>query len=69
MEEYSNLKMTMENRKQAIEAVEIIKNLASKRTPESPNELIHYLADVKIKKNMVIVDNSCIIHHRTSSEA
>ena len=36
MESYTNLKMTMENKSQAIKAAEMIAEIAAKRTPESP---------------------------------
>ena len=62
METYNNLKMTMENRAQAIEAAKIIAELASRRTPESPNELKNFVACIEVKRNKVIVDGSCSLH-------
>ena len=59
METYNNLRMTMENRAQAIEAAKIITEFASRRTPEFPNELKNFVACIKVKRNKVIVDDSC----------
>ena len=51
MESYNNLRMTMENKAQAIEAAKIIAELASKRTPESPNELKNFVACIEVERN------------------
>lgn len=68
METYTNLKMTMENKAQAAEAAKIIAELASRRTPESPNELKNFLACIEVKRNKVIVDDSCSLHETTFLE-
>ena len=65
MEVYSNLKMTLKNKKEAIKAVEILKEIATKRTPESPNEQKTFIADIKTKGNEVIVDDSCSLFYNT----
>ena len=62
METYNNLKMTMENKAQAIEAARIIAELASRRTPEAPNELNNFVTCIEVKRNKVIVDDSCSLH-------
>ena len=59
MESYNNLKMTLENNEQAVKAVDIIKEIAAKREPVSPNELNHYVADIQVSSNTVVVDDSC----------
>ena len=68
MESYTNLKMTMENKSQAIKAAEMIAEIAAKRTPESPNELKNFLECVDVKRNMVIVDDSCSLWENTFLE-
>ncbi len=68
MESYTNLKMTMENKSQAIKAAEMIAEIAAMRTPESPNELKNFLECVDVKRNMVIVDESCSLWENTFLE-
>ena len=68
MESYNNLRMTMENKAQAIEAAKIIAELASKRTPESPNELKNFVACIEVERNKVIVDESCSLYNTTFLE-
>ena len=68
METYTNLRMTMENKNQAVKAAELIAEIAAKRTPESPNELKNFLASVEVKKSVVIVDGSCSLYENTFLE-
>ena len=53
MERCTNLRMTMENKSQAVKAAELIAEIAAKRTPEFPNELKDFLECVEVKKNAV----------------
>lgn len=68
MESYNNLRMTMENKSQAVKAAEMIAEIAAKRTPVSPNELKNFLACVDVQRNMVIVDGSCSLWENTFLE-
>ena len=68
MESCTNMRMTMENKSQAVKAAELIAEITAKRTPESPNELKSFLACVKVKKNAVIVDGNWSLFEGTFLE-
>ena len=64
MKAYTNMKITMETKDQAVKAVEIIRELASKKTSEDAC-IDNFIKDIKVKENMVMVDDSCSIHSGT----
>ena len=65
MESYVNLRMVMESKQLAIDAVKIIKSLASNQLPQSPNEIKHFIEDIVVSGNMVIVEESCSLYDTT----
>ena len=68
MEEYTNIKFNMNSNEDANTVADIIKEVASKREPESPNELKHFIADIEVKENVVIVEDSCSLFSNTFCE-
>ena len=68
MEAYTNITITMETKEQAVKAVEIIKDIATNRTPEFETELTTFIEDIEIKENVVEVDSSCSLMSNTFCE-
>ena len=68
MEEYTNIKFNMNSNEDANTVADIIKEVSSKREPESPNELKHFIADIEVKENVVIVEDSCSLFSNTFCE-
>lgn len=65
MKSYSSLIMKMETRAQAMKAANIIAELASRRTSKYQSKLKDFVACIKVKRSVVIVDDSYNLHETT----
>ena len=59
------LRITMENEAQAVKAVEVITELASKRTSPHGKELVRFAEDLWIEDNMVLAEESASLFSDT----
>ncbi len=64
----TNIIINMNNKEDANKAAEIMKETASKRTPETLNEINNFISGITVKDNSVIVDESYSLMSNTFCE-
>ena len=68
MEAYTNITIKVETEEQAIKVANIMKRIASERTPEFKAELTTFIFDIKINENVVEINDSCSLISNTFCE-